>query len=59
MLNFMIEVFGRFINWKTSAVGGGAAAVILAQWFGYINIPEVAGVVALVEALVLLGAKDS
>lgn len=58
MLNFVIELFGRLINWRTSTVGAGAGALILAQWFGYIDIPQVAGIVALVEALALIGAKD-
>ena len=60
MLNFIINVWDRVANnWKTSGVAILAAAVIVAQWFGYeISSQQLMTVIIGVQAIVLLFAKD-
>jgi len=60
MWNFVKEVWSRVThNWVTSAVAVIAGAVIILGWFGVVvTAKELLAVIAGIQALVLLFAKD-
>ena len=59
-MKWISTIWDRVVrNWKTSSVAILAAAVIVAQWFGYvISAEQIATVIIGFQALVLLFAKD-